>query len=147
MFTNERLFTIQAFTITRVHCIHNYILCMVRIFMNQTLAHNWQFSVQQGFALWNCFIVWYFLIFEAVKLCRMKNYIGISNDAGSIAWYNSYTLRSRIIICGTDLCNLCRFKPNKNWIEPSWCHKKLGFAPIALITSRLTSCQISESYR
>jgi hypothetical protein len=33
-----------------------------------------QFSVQQVFALWNwdSFIVWNFLIFEVVKLCRMK---------------------------------------------------------------------------
>ena len=33
-----------------------------------------QFSVQQVFALWNwdSFKVWSFLIFEVVKLCRMK---------------------------------------------------------------------------
>ena len=34
------------------------------------------FSDQQVFALWNwdSFIVWNFLIFENVKLCRMKKY-------------------------------------------------------------------------
>ena len=33
-----------------------------------------QFSVQEVFALWNLdsFKVWSFLIFEVVKLCRMK---------------------------------------------------------------------------
>ena len=33
-----------------------------------------QFSVQQVFSLWNwdSFKVWNFLIFEVVKLCRMK---------------------------------------------------------------------------
>ena len=39
-----------------------------------------QFSVQQAFALWNwnSFKVWNFLIFEVVKLCRMKKYLRIS---------------------------------------------------------------------
>ena len=36
-----------------------------------------QFSVQQVFSLWNwdSFKVWNFLIFEVVKLCRMKKYL------------------------------------------------------------------------
>ena len=39
-----------------------------------------QFSVQQVFALWNwdSFKVWNFLIFEVVKLWRMKKYLRIS---------------------------------------------------------------------
>ena len=49
-----------------------------------------QFSVQQVFALWNwdCFKVWNFLIFEVVKLCRMRNIL-------QSLWcrYNSIPLR------------------------------------------------------
>ena len=39
-----------------------------------------QFSVQQVFSLWNwdSFKVWNFLIFEVVKLCRMKQYLKFS---------------------------------------------------------------------
>ena len=39
-----------------------------------------QFPVQQIFALWNwnSFKVWNYLIFEVVKLCRIKKYLRIS---------------------------------------------------------------------
>ena len=45
------------------------------------------FWVQQVFVLWNwdSFKVWNFLIFEVVKLCRMKKYLKFSEDAGTIA--------------------------------------------------------------
>ena len=37
MFTNERLFTIQAFTITRVHCSNVLLLCLVQFLMHQKI--------------------------------------------------------------------------------------------------------------
>ena len=46
-----------------------------------------QFSVQQVFALWNwdSFKAWNFLIFEVVKLCRMKNSLEFLCHAGTTA--------------------------------------------------------------
>ena len=42
-----------------------------------------------AFCNWGIFIVWHFHIFE---LCRMKNHLKISYDAGSMALYNKTLL-------------------------------------------------------
>ena len=56
-----------------------------------------QFSIQQVFALcnWDSFIVCYFLIFEVVKLCRMKiespdRYL-IKNHFSVIIWEQAHS--------------------------------------------------------
>ena len=71
-----------------------------------------QFSVQQVFALWSwdSFKVWNFLIFEVVKLCRMKKYLKISYDAGTIALhyvvlnylYSAFHENKRFLLCPSE---------------------------------------------
>ena len=50
MFTNERLFTIQAFTITRVHCICNQLLTLIQVDFGHTVVldsdHQGYFDIQ-----------------------------------------------------------------------------------------------------
>jgi hypothetical protein len=69
------------------------IMSLLRIPLDQ------QFSVQQVFALrdWDSFIVWNFLIFEVVKLCRMKKY---PPDSTSLS---TFSCKCKILIGKFDL--------------------------------------------
>ena len=88
-----------------------------------------QFSVQQVFALcnWDSLLEWNCLIFEVVKLCRMKRYpldstweIHISIDSTSLATFKIYVYWvTSVILTSWNNCSLyhCRQWPISRQIE------------------------------